>query len=178
VRHIDQRRHVWQGALQSVRVRWDVPLQVLALVFTFGSQEPGVQVLVLVLLCVGVLVAHCVIVPLRSPEAQSLQTVLMVCLTLTALCSSPFATTLESGSAGHIGASTQPYAAASLLRDIVGVPVPAVAVAWSFVGGAVRRLGQRLWRRAGWGSRLVRTASSRAPEFDSDFDRRDTSIRP
>ncbi len=49
------------------------PLQVLAMVFTFGSSDAGVQALVLVGLCVLFIVVHGVAKPMRAGETDTLQ---------------------------------------------------------------------------------------------------------
>ncbi len=49
------------------------PLQVLAMVFTFGSADAGVQALVLIGLCVLFIVVHGVAKPMRAGETDTLQ---------------------------------------------------------------------------------------------------------
>ena len=46
--------------------------QVLGLVFSFGSAQPGVQALVLTLLCIVYGVLHATLVPMRSPVVGTL----------------------------------------------------------------------------------------------------------
>jgi hypothetical protein len=46
--------------------------QVLGLVFTFGSGQPGVQAMVLTLLCVAYGMVHTAVAPLRNPAVGPL----------------------------------------------------------------------------------------------------------
>lgn len=70
-------------------------LQGLGLVLTFGPSTPGVQATVMTLLCICFGFLHCIMVPLKDSSAQHLQTTLLLCLTLLALASTPFANALE-----------------------------------------------------------------------------------
>jgi hypothetical protein len=67
----------------------------LALVFTFGASQPGVQALVLTALCVLFGFVHVAVEPLRNASAHTLQTSLLFCLVVVALCSNPFAEAVE-----------------------------------------------------------------------------------
>jgi hypothetical protein len=63
----------------------------LALIYTFGSSFPGLQSLVLTFLCATFTLLHCLVAPLKNDRAQLLQAMLLFCLTVVALCGTPFA---------------------------------------------------------------------------------------
>ncbi len=44
-----------------------LPVQMLGLVYTFGSGQPGVQAIILTLLCIAYTVVHTMLAPMRSP---------------------------------------------------------------------------------------------------------------
>ncbi len=88
-----------------------VGAQALALVLTFGSSMPGVQAIVMTLLCVVFGFVHCALTPLKDPSAQTLQTCLLLCLTVLALASTPFAHALDLQSLSVVSAvGTMPSA--------------------------------------------------------------------
>lgn len=74
--------------------------QAVAVTLTFGSSKPGVQGLVLTLLCVVFGYLHLIIVPLKHVGAQALQTTLLFCLTILALSGTPMAGLLERAASG------------------------------------------------------------------------------
>ena len=74
--------------------------QVLAMVYTFASSDPGVQSLILTLLCVGFFAWHLLTAPLRSQQSQTLQSMLLACLVGVALSELPFTIQLEKGVGG------------------------------------------------------------------------------
>jgi hypothetical protein len=126
--------------------------QVLALVFTFASSQPGVQSLVLNLLCVAFLVAHGVVAPLANPQSQALQTTLLACLAAVALSGTPFADALDRSAV--VAVSSKATAADDVshtVRVVGGVAVPALAVAWAYLGewviGRLRTRGLGYCRR-------------------------------
>jgi hypothetical protein len=103
------------------------------MVYTFASSDPGVQSLVLTVTCASFFAWHQAVVPLRSQQSQTLQTVLQFCLVGVALSELPFTIELEKGVA--------PVAARATFRsDDLGhrmqtafrVVVPALAVAWTY----------------------------------------------
>jgi hypothetical protein len=67
----------------------------LAIVFTFGASQPGAQALVLTALCVLFGFVHVAVEPLRNSSSHTLQTSLLFCLVVVALCSNPFAEAVE-----------------------------------------------------------------------------------
>jgi hypothetical protein len=103
--------------------------QALALVFTFGSSQPGTQSLVLTLLCFLFVVAHCILKPMWNTAAQTLQTILLSSLTLVAL--SCTVTALGTGTTDP-GSST----VAQRMQVACGVVVPLAAFAWAHLGRA------------------------------------------
>lgn len=123
--------------------------------FTFGSSSPGSQSLFLTLLCVTFLACHLVVVPLRSQQSQTLQTVLLFCLVGLALSELPFAVQLEKGTPPNVaGVVFASDTVAQLMHSVFGVGVPALAVAWAYVGelvcggpGGCRRLARLVPRR-------------------------------
>ena len=119
-----------------------LPLQALALVFTFGSSHPGVQALILSVLCIGYGVLHGAVHPTRSATSHTLQTLLLLCLAIVALSCTPFSDALERGASTATAPSTALGADSSTQSDVLvrrlqtvfGVIVPAVALAWALVG--------------------------------------------
>jgi hypothetical protein len=69
--------------------------QSLGLTLTFGASKPGAQAIVMTLLCMIFGYTHCIVAPMRSASAQSLQAVLLFCLGVVALSATPFANALE-----------------------------------------------------------------------------------
>ncbi len=112
------------------------PVQVLALVFTFGAGHPGVQALAFTLLAILYTVAHTLVRPLRNPDSQALQTTLLCCLTAVALSGTPFGEAMEGGAGSGSGSheATPSRGFGDALRLWCGVVVPAVAVAAAFRG--------------------------------------------
>jgi glucose uptake protein GlcU len=113
-----------------------VSWQVLALVFTLGTAHPGLQSLLLTLLCLGFTVLHCNLAPLRDEQSNHLQTILMVCLTALALCSCPAADAIERSSPSD--AQTVSDGFSRVGQTLFGVVVPVMAVAWAVLGTRVR----------------------------------------
>ena len=74
-------------------------VQVLAVVFAFMASVPGVQSMVLTLLCVCFLALHLTYRPMRDAGAQRLQTVLLFCLTGVALSGLPMAVVRQQAAA-------------------------------------------------------------------------------
>jgi hypothetical protein len=73
--------------------------------------------------------------PCGALQAQGLQTVLLLCLATLALCSTPFADTLEAAFASPTGAPQTPAATlADRLQVAFGVVVPGLAILWAYVG--------------------------------------------
>lgn len=70
-------------------------VQSLGLTVTFGASKPGVQAIVMTLLCFTFGYMHTIVAPMRAPTAQSLQSVLLFCLGVVALSATPFANALE-----------------------------------------------------------------------------------
>ena len=70
-------------------------VQSLGLTVTFGASKPGVQAIVMTLLCCTFGYMHTIVAPMRAPTAQSLQSVLLFCLGVVALSATPFANALE-----------------------------------------------------------------------------------
>ncbi len=107
--------------------------------------SPGVQSLLLTLLCLLFTVLHCTLQPLRDPRANTLQTTLLVCLTCVALSGTPAADAIERASPSDV--STPSDALSTDMQLVFGwvVPVAAVTLAllWSWVKGLLvtRRQG-------------------------------------
>jgi hypothetical protein len=123
------------------------PTQTLALVYTFGASQPGVQAITLTLLCMAFLVTHVAVRPSRSPVAQALQTLLLFCLAAVAVCGTPFADELEK--AVQTAASSPSDAVVPVVQSVFGVGLPLAGLAVA-VGGphalALARAGRQLWR--------------------------------
>jgi hypothetical protein len=83
-------------------------LQALGLTLTFGAANPGAQAVVMTLLCMLFGYAHCLVLPMREPAAQYLQSVLLFCLGVVALSATPFASVLESAVTAGVTASSSP----------------------------------------------------------------------
>ncbi len=66
---------------------------------TFGASQPGVQAVVMTALCMLFGNMHAIVAPMREPAAQTLQSVLLLCLGIVALCANPFASALEGAAA-------------------------------------------------------------------------------
>jgi hypothetical protein len=105
-------------------------------VFTLGTAHPGLQSLLLTLLCLVFTALHCTLAPLRDKQSNQLQTVLMVCLTALALCSCPAADAIERSSPS--GAPTVSDDFSRVGQTLFGVVVPVMVVAWVVVGARVR----------------------------------------
>ncbi len=69
---------------------------VLAIVATFAVRSPGVQSLVLTLLCVVITTVQLAARPMRDGTAQWLQGCLHACLVVVSVASTPFAEANES----------------------------------------------------------------------------------
>jgi hypothetical protein len=115
----------------------------VALVFTLGSREPGLQAQVLALVCIFFLAIHGLTQPLRRPDSNILQTVLLFCLCAVALSGTPFAARLESA-APSVAASSSVRAVPStamvrVVQTVFGVIVPLAAVVWVYVGPPLLR---------------------------------------
>ncbi len=118
------------------------------MVFTVGSTQPGVQALVLTLLCLAFLLLHVFVAPMRSAGANSLQSALLVCLTALALSGTPFADAAEravpvpggaSGS-GSSGSGTSASDAMALgMQTAFGLVLPVGAVVWAVAGSHLAR---------------------------------------
>ena len=106
--------------------------QALGVVYAFGSSQPGVQSLILTLLCLMYTVLHCVLAPLRNPEANTMQTWLLVCLTVVALSGTPAADSAQRAVASVD--STASDSLASQLQLLFGIAIPVVVIAWAFGG--------------------------------------------
>ena len=104
---------------------------VLVLVYTFGSSDPGGQALVLTTLCILYLVLHATAQPLRRPESQGLQLVLLVCLCVRGLVGA-----LQEGVA-LAGGVVQPGGARPL-GLVFSVVVPMLAGVWAYGGPHIR----------------------------------------
>ena len=99
------------------------------------------------LLCVGFLVAHAWVRPLRASDAQALQCGLLVCLVAVSLCSAPFA---DSGEKAIATVTSRADDFAAALAPVVSIAVPVLLVAASLVHRRLRlwwRRGRRLGRR-------------------------------
>lgn len=125
------------------------------MVYTFMSSQPGVQSLVLTLLCVFFGFWHLIMSPLRNPQSQTLQTVLLFCLAGVALSELPFAVQLEKGTSP--GSAVASDAFSQRIQTTLRVVVPALAGVWAFTwdpvakrAGHVRvhlaRVWPRVWR--------------------------------
>lgn len=131
----------WEAALMAQRL-------ILGVVFTFGGEQPGVQAIVLTLLCGSLGYLHLLLVPMRSPDSQDLQAALLFCLTALALSSTSFADSLEAAFAASTGISEAPSASlAARLQLVFGLVVPAAALTWAYTRGRVVAAAKR-WRAA------------------------------
>jgi hypothetical protein len=116
-------------------------------VYTFGSAVPGSQALVLTCL-VGLFGAlHHAAAPMRSPVAQSLQTLLLLCLLLYALGGMPSAETAGQGvpvgagtpDSSHLASGTAAGRLGTRLQVVFGVAVPLGASLVALVLSCARR---------------------------------------
>ena len=110
-------------------------VQVLGFVATVASSQPGVQAIVLTLLCLGYTVLHVVVAPMRSAQSNALQTALLVCLTTVALSGTPLGDALERAASMN-DASTSSDSLATRLQLWFGVVAPACAVVVAYVAPA------------------------------------------
>jgi hypothetical protein len=74
----------------------------LALVYASVTEEPGLQAMFTTLLCLLYVILHMLCAPLHSGSANRMQATLLVCLTVVALCTVPFAEGLEKAVPGTI----------------------------------------------------------------------------
>lgn len=111
---------------------------VLALVFSLGTSSPGVQSLLLTLLCLLFTILHCALQPMRDPQANTLQTVLLVCLTCVALSGSPAADAIERSSPSN--ATTPSDDLSRGMQLLFGSVVPVAAIVWALLGSRVKGL--------------------------------------
>jgi hypothetical protein len=112
--------------------------QALALVFSLGTASPGVQSLLLTLLCLLFTLLHCTLKPLRDPQANTLQTLLLVCLTCVALSGTPAADAVERSSPSDAVTPSDTLSAGMQL--VFGYVVPVAAVTWALLGSRVKGL--------------------------------------
>ena len=114
-------------------------LQILALVFTFGSGQPGVQALALTLLSILYAVAHCFVAPMRCPMSQTLQTTLLLCLAAVVLSGTPQAAAdaVERATSAYVASASDLLA--RRLQRWLGLVVPCLAVCAAFVWPAAVR---------------------------------------
>ncbi len=111
----------------------------LALVYTFLSAYPGTQALVLATLCAVFSAVHNVCKPLRSPQAQTLQGVLLLCLSVRALVGA-----LQEGIA-MAGDATLPPGAQPIMMG-ASVVIPVATAAWAFLAHRMAPCYHRLCR--------------------------------
>jgi hypothetical protein len=124
---------------------------VLALVYTFGASHQGSQGLVLPTLCILFCVMHTTVRPMRCAESQSLQTTLLVCLSVRAVVGA-----LQEGVLLAGGTDVPPVA-----RPLVvafGVVLPVAASVWAYQGYVVKRLVAEHWGK--WRGRPLPVVSS------------------
>ncbi len=69
-----------EGRCCILRVCRAVAWQILAVVFTFGSTQPGIQAMVLSLLAAVFQLVHKAASPMQSPVSNALQMVRLVCV--------------------------------------------------------------------------------------------------
>ncbi len=106
--------------------------QALALVFTLRSANPGVQSLLLTLLCSLFAVAH------SCPSAtrgNTLQAVLLVCLTSLALSGCPAGDAVERSATSTVGTASDTLGRG--MQTVFGIVAPVAAVAWAYLGARV-----------------------------------------
>ena len=113
--------YYWEAALLTQRL-------VLSLLFSFGSAAPGVRSLVVEVLCVIAVVLHVAMQPLRSRVSQLLQTWLLFCLCIVALCGMPFAIALDSAAESTSGAA---FSLAYGATTVFGIILPLIGFAIS-----------------------------------------------
>ena len=132
----------WESALMAQRL-------VLALLYTFLSAAPGSQALLLGTLCAVFCTVHHACRPMRSPQAQTLQGALLMCLSVRALVGA-----FQEGIALE-GGDTAPAGVHPLML-VFSVVLPLVAITWAFLAhrvGPVAAWGRAHARRCGWGRR-------------------------
>lgn len=116
------------------------------MVYTFMSSQPGVQSLILTMLCMLFGFWHLAMSPLRNPQSQTLQTVLLFCLAGVALSELPFSIQLEKGTApGFSGASFASDTLSRRIQTTLRVVVPALAGLWAFTWELVEKKAGQVW---------------------------------
>ncbi len=106
--------------------------QALALVFTFASSQLGAQGVLQALLCLLFVVAHASLAPMRSPEANALQTVLLACLCMRGVVGAATQAVAAAGAVLHSDTATYRW-----LRDtltVVDMVLPGLAIAGAYCG--------------------------------------------
>lgn len=84
-------------------------------------------------LTVGYLVLHLMVVPMRDPLSQGLQSTLLSCLVGVAVSGAPFAITLETAAPSPTGSPSTPVdGVARQLQTVCGIVAPALATVWAF----------------------------------------------
>lgn len=122
-----QRAYWWEAALMAQRLS-------LGLTVTFGASKPGVQAIVMTLLCFTFGYMHTIVAPMRPSTAQTLQSVLLFCLGVVALSATPFANALEGAvaSPGSTNYDTPSGLLATRLQMALGVVTPLLALLWAY----------------------------------------------
>jgi hypothetical protein len=109
--------------------------QILAFVYTFVGAHRGIQALSLSLLCGFFMALHLTWAPLRNPQAQTLQSVLLCCTMVVAISCIPFAVSIAIGSVVDVqSAGGTVFSFSRSMRFLFAELIPVFAVGWSFGG--------------------------------------------
>jgi hypothetical protein len=108
--------------------------QAVALIFTLWSSHPGGQAMVTSLFCLICTAIHLIVRPLRVSEAQTLQTILLLCLTGVSIASTPYADAVTDGVVSQTSQLTP------VLLPLLGLAIPFTALAWAYCTSCVKRL--------------------------------------
>jgi hypothetical protein len=112
----------------------DLREQILALIYTFASSDPGVQSLLLTLTCTAFLAVHLLMLPLRSQQSQTLQSMLLFCLVGVAMSELPFTIQLEKGVASsQAGVKFSSDTVGRWMQVAFRVVLPVMAVVSTYV---------------------------------------------
>ena len=131
------------GSYQPERPWWEAVLMLqrflLSVAYTFlSSQAPGVAQLVCSVMCVAFLVLHLSQPAFRNSVTQTLQTALLVCLTIASISSGPLANAYETAS---LAQTTRAEDVADVLRLLCSYVAPPLCVVAAYVAPTIHAAG-------------------------------------
>ena len=131
----------------------------LAMVYTFDAAQPSAQAVVQSVLCIAFVVGHVIATPLRDRDSQTLQTVLLFCLAVVAVCGTPLAVLSESAQSASLSSSDS---LVQRLRVAFGVVIPLLGIGLAYGYKPLAALASRVGVRLAAGRCCAVAASSRA----------------